>query len=134
MGFLWGVVLGGGYVGRHKNAGSWGVEGCGEQDPVKLRQRRVLCVCYACQAVCSREGGQPELLKCGGGAGFTVLSNDISILISLGVIVKCLPAARRGAKMLALCHVDYGFNFGIYISFLFEAHKSASSPRHTNAD
>lgn len=56
---LWGVVLGGGYVGRHKNAGSWGVEGCGERDPVKLRQRRVLCVCYACQAVCTREGGQP---------------------------------------------------------------------------
>lgn len=80
------------------------------------------------------KGGQPELLKCGGGAGFTVLSNDISILISLGVIVKCLPAARRGAKMLAVCHVDYGFNVGIYISFLFEAHKSASSPRQTNAD
>lgn len=72
------------------------------------------------------------MLKCGGGAGFAVLSNDISILISLAVIVKCLPAARRGAKMLALCHVvDYGFNFGIYISFLFEAHKSASRQPQT---
>lgn len=94
-----------------------------------------LCLLCLSSSLHTRRGAAVAVeLRRWGGAGFTVLSNDISILISLGVIVKCLPAARPGAKMLALCHVDYGFNFGIYISFLFEAHKSASSPRHTNAD
>lgn len=94
--------------------------------PVKLRQRRVLCVCYACQAVCTREGGQPALLKCGGGAGVAVLSNDISILISLGVIVKCLPAARRRAKMLIMVSILV-FTFPFY-SRPIKA--PAGSPRH----
>lgn len=34
-----------------------GGEGRGEKHPVKLRQRRVLCICYACQAVSTRQGG-----------------------------------------------------------------------------
>lgn len=63
---------------------------------------------------CSRAGGK---------------SNDISILISLGVIVKCLPGEMQQwheDTRHTLCHVDYGFNFGIYISFYWEADKRAA--------
>lgn len=46
-----------------------GGEGRGEKHPVKLRQRRVLCICYACQAVSTRQGGLEGL---GGVACLTI--------------------------------------------------------------
>lgn len=67
---------------------------------------RVLCVCYACQAVyaCGEPGvgvGRVRVSVWGwaemdGWAFRSGLSNDISILISLGVIVKCLLVEGDG--------------------------------------
>lgn len=61
----WGVAM----SGVIKTLARGEKEGCGEQDPVKLRQRRVLCVCYACQAVCTREGGAAGAVEVRRGEG-----------------------------------------------------------------
>lgn len=59
-----------GVGGRHHHKSVAETQDSELQDPAS--RTHVACVCYACQAFCA------------------VLSNDISILISLGVIVKCL--------------------------------------------
>lgn len=102
--------------GRHHHKSVAETQDSELQDPAP--RTHVACVCYACQAFCA------------------VLSNDISILISLGVIVKCLSvllAVGMGMGVgvggagwclgevtkYTMCHVDYGLIFGIYFSFYF---------------